>query len=143
MPIANVKGNYLKLSEKQMKTADIVGQVVDIGGQIASGIISAQGAAKNQRLQDEINNELQKLDAEQMKVLGSRLTLYSDADAKLGEMMRFFAEKNAMGSSQYLSSTIRNKYMGKADKQRKTMYYAFGGALVFIIIIAIVKKLKK
>jgi ribosomal protein S13 len=143
MSRADVKGNYFNLSKSQIKAADAIGQVADIGGQVASGIISAVGAAKNKKLQDQINADLEKLDTEQMKALGDKLTIYADADAKLEAMMKFFSEQRATQGYTTISSTITNRYMAKANKDRKTMYLAFGGAIAFLFIIVLIKKLKK
>lgn len=132
-----------KFSAKTTRAADVVGQAADIIGQVATTAITVVGQQRNERLKQQLAEDLQKMSVEQANLLNARLEVLTSADDKYNEIVSFLSKNLGSQRSSALASMVQYQYMNKSQSDKKLIWYVLGGSIAFIVLAVVIVKLKK
>jgi phage gp29-like protein len=130
-------------AKKIAKTADAVNQIVEIVGQVATSIITTSYAIKNEEQRQLLLGQIQYLDEKQATELENSLRALQTQDARLGYMMDFLSKVEGEKSANKIKSSIENKNLGGVMGERKKIFLIFGGVIVLLVGLIIIKKVTK
>jgi hypothetical protein len=109
----------------------MAGESLAIGGAIASSIIASTFAKANVKKQKELEEQLNELSLEQQKELQTHLQTIQGEIEKQKIVYKYLADKNL----QQVEKSIKSK--------RYTAYIVLGGAVVLLVGVMLLSKLKK
>jgi len=130
-------------AQKNAKTADAVNQIIAIVGQVATSIITTSYAIKNEEQRQLLLGQIQYLDEKQATELENSLRALQTQDARLGYMMDFLSKVEGEKSANKIKSSIENKNLGGVMGERKKIFLIFGGVIVLLVGLIIIKKVTK
>ena len=130
-------------AQKIAKTADAVNQIVEIVGQVATSIITTSYAIKNEEQRQLLLGQIQYLDEKQATELENSLRALQTQDARLGYMMDFLSKVEGEKSANKIKSSIENKNLRGVMVERKKIFLIFGGVIVLLVGLIIIKKVTK
>ena len=130
-------------AQKIAKTADVVGSVISVVGDVATGIITTSYAVKNEQQRQRLLEQIQYLDEKQASELENSLRALQTQDARLGYMMDFLSKVEGEKSANKIKSSIEKQNLGGVMGERKKIIMIFGGVILLFIGLVIVKKVTK
>lgn len=130
-------------AQKIAKTADVASQVIDIVGGIATGIITTTWAVRNEQQRQRLLEQIEYLDEKQATELENSLRAMQSQNDRLGFMMDFMSKVEGQKSANKIKASIESQNLGGVMGERKKIIMIFGGVLVLLIGLVIIKKVIK
>tara|TARA_R110000868_G_scaffold101361_4_gene279103 strand:+ start:11012 stop:11458 length:447 start_codon:yes stop_codon:yes gene_type:complete len=136
----------LKKVAKQQKLqakADAISMIVEVVGQVASGIITTVYSVQNEKLRKQLEDQIQYLDEKSASELENALRVTQNQNDRLAFTMDFLSKLEGEKSASKIRTSIENKNLSGVMEERKKIIYIFGGIIVLLVGIVIIKKITK
>jgi glutamyl-tRNA reductase len=126
-------------SENISQKGDAISMAIGIVGDVASGIITTLGAIKNAKLKKKLEEELQYINEQQATELENSLRATQNENDRIAKMMDFLSKMVGQQSA----NKILNEKLSGSVSDRKKIVYIFGGIVVLLIGVLVIKKINK
>lgn len=130
-------------SAKALSKADAINMAIQIVGDVGAKFITSIYEVKNEKQRQKMIADLEKLDNEQISELLNNLDKINESNARIQEISNYTSKALGNKLGQDISSTIRNKNLGKAMSNRKKIYIGIGVTLALFLTIIVVKRITK
>ena len=130
-------------AQKVAKTADVVGSVISVVGDVATGIISTTWAVRNEQQRKILLEQIEYLDEKQASELENSLRAMQSQNDRLAYMMDFLSKVEGEKSANKIKSSIEKQNLSGVMGERKKIIMIFGGIVLLLIGLVIVKKVSK
>ena len=136
----------LKKVAKQQKLqakADAISMIVEVVGQVATGIITTVYSVQNEQLRKQLEEQIQYLDEKSASELENALRVTQNQNDRLAFTMDFLSKVEGEKSASKIRNTISNKNLSGVMGERKKIIYIFGGIIALLVGVVIIKKITK
>ena len=130
-------------SAKALNKADAINMAIQIVGEVGAKFITSIYDVKNEKQRQKMIADLEKLDNEQISELLNNLDRINESNARIQEISNYTSKALGKKLGQDISSTIKNKNLGKAMSDRKKIYIGIGVTLAIFLTIIVVKRITK
>jgi hypothetical protein len=113
--------------------------IIEIVGEVGAMVISNVLAKQNNELQAKYEKDLQELNKQQLQELASNLQIINNEQYRL----QYFTTYIDNAIQKKIQSDIENKYLSGTKSQTRTIYWIFGGIIVLLGMVFVIKKLNK
>lgn len=126
-------------SQKNANTANAIAMASDIIGGVASGIITTIWSIKNEKLRNQLQEQLQYINEQQATELENSLRATQNENDRIAKTMDFLSKIVGQQSA----NKILSERLSGSVSDRKKIIYIFGGILVLLLGVFVIKKIKK
>lgn len=130
-------------AQKIAKKADTASAIIGVVGDIATSIISTTWAIRNEQQRARLEEQIQYLDELQATELENSLRAIQSQNDRLAFIVTFMSKVEAEKSAKKIKSSIESQNLGGVMGERKKIILIFGGVIVLLIGLFIVKKVTK
>jgi hypothetical protein len=130
-------------SEKAKNNADAVGMAIEVVGEVATSIITTVWAVRNEEQRKFFEEQIQYLDEKQAGELEANLRIINNQEARVRAITQFFSKVVGDKSAKDIKGKIEQRNLSGVMTERKKIIYIFGGIVVLLIGLVVIKKIMK
>ena len=130
-------------ADKMQKSADTANMVIEVVGEVATSIITTVWAVRNEQQRKFFEEQIQYLDEKQASELEANLRAINTQEARVRAITQFFSKVVGEKSAQDIKGKIEEKNLGGVMSERKKIIYIFGGIVVLLVGLVVIKKIMK
>jgi hypothetical protein len=130
-------------ADKMKNTADAVSMAIGVVGDVATGIITTVWAIRNEQQRQFFAEQIQYLDEKQASELEANLRAITSQEARVRAITQFFSKVVGGKSAQDIKGSIEQRNLGGVMSERKKIIYIFGGIVVLLVGLVVIKKIMK